>query len=478
MLKFLRNKHHQKKIYIILAAAIIPPFLMWGVSTSEKGSKIPSTVGRIDNKKISLKEYLNSYKAVQHQMAFIYGDKLREAAPKINTKGEAWDRILLLHEAKKERIKTSDTEVVEWISKQPLFQSHGEFDTNIYNLYVNRYLRSNPRDFEEEIRDILTIEKIADNIRSRIWVNESDLKALYLQENSEKDVLYGIASWESEKGNVKVGDEEIAKVYPIVKDKLSEPERVKVSYLFIPKDKEESLKTIFNEKGMTLEALAAKYSVELKEIGYFSKDEAAAGSGPLMDLSPVIFSLAPQKESDWIRLGIGSYKIKIIDKKSERSLTADEAKIELKSIILKQKASEAVIKKMNEIKNKLTGNDLEKTLKDLLIDTQRYSKFKKGSALPGIGPSQAVDSVVASLKEGEVSQAFAAPGGACILKVTKIWPAGDKTYESEKAAFRKKVLDQKISDEMSKLLDKLRNQLKVDLETMRKIFAEEKPAAD
>src|SRR3989338_8741305 len=97
MLKFLRNKSHQKKIYIILAAAIIHPFLMWGVSTSQKDSRIPSTVGTIDNRQITLKEYLASYKAVQHQMAFSFGDKLREVSKKINVKGEAWDRLLLLH---------------------------------------------------------------------------------------------------------------------------------------------------------------------------------------------------------------------------------------------------------------------------------------------------------------------------------------------------------------------------------------------
>ena len=176
MLKFLRNKHHQKKIYIILAVAIIPPFLLWGVTTSQKDSKVPPTVGVVENKKVSLREYLNSYKAVQHEMAFIYGDKIKEVAPMINTKGEAWDRILFLHYAKKEKIKTSDAEVVEWISRQPLFQNHGQFDANIYNLYVTHYLRSNARDFEEEIRGILTIEKIADKIRSTIMIKDKKLK--------------------------------------------------------------------------------------------------------------------------------------------------------------------------------------------------------------------------------------------------------------------------------------------------------------
>ena len=199
MLKFLRNKHHQKKIYIILATAIIPPFLMWGVTTSQKESKVPSTLGLIENKKISLREYLNSYKAVQHEMAFMVGERSKEVAQAINIKGEAWDRILLLYQAKKEKIRTGDAEVVEWISRQPLFQSHGQFDANVYDLYVARYLRSNARDFEEEIRDSLTIEKIADMIRSHATVKDEELKTLYKQANNQKDFVYDDKKFEAEK---------------------------------------------------------------------------------------------------------------------------------------------------------------------------------------------------------------------------------------------------------------------------------------
>jgi len=386
MLKFLRNKHHQKKIYIILAIAIIPPFLMWGVSTSQKDSKVPSTVGVIENKKVSLREYLNSYKAVQHEMAFMYGDKLKEAASTINYKGEAWDRILLLYHAKKEKIKANDSEVVEWISRQPIFQNHGQFDTNIYNLYVNRYLRSNARDFEEEIRDILTIEKIASSIKSNITIKDNELKTLYHRENGEADILYGVVPWESEKNNVKVSDDEIKSIYPIVKDRLA-------------------------------------------------------------------------------------------DKKSSRTLSFDEAKEELERIMLRQKAIEAAVSKLNDTKNKINGNDLEKILKDFSVEAKRFEKFKKGTYLPGVGPSEVVNKITAKLKEGEISQAFSTPNGAGILKIIKDWSVDDKKFESEKEDFRKEMTSQKASEEMRTLLNKLRNQLKINLETMRQIFAEEKSAS-
>lgn len=476
MLKFLRKKHNQKRIYIILAITIIPPFLFWGVITSQKDSKVPSTVGVIDNRKISLREYLNSYKAVQHEMAFMYGDKLKEAAAMINFKGEAWDRLLLLHYAKKQNIKTTDNEVVDWISQQPVFQSHGQFDTNVYKLYVTRYLRSNERDFEEEIRDILTIEKVSDQVRSNVDLKDSDLKNLYIDENAERDIVYGVVSWESEKENVKVDDNDVKNIYPIVKDKLTEPEKVKISYLFVPKEKIDASKSILDEKDLPMGSLASKYSLNIKETGYFSKNDAVPDIGLSPEVLFASFSLPVDQESDWIRVDNGAYKIKVTDKKSERPLSLDEAKDSLKKIILKQKAIDAAVAKLNDLKKKMTGNDLEKFLKDNSIEAKHADKFKKGSYLPGVGPSQTVDETIIKLKEGEVSSAFATPDGAGILKIVKNWAIDEKKFEQEKEEFRKKMTAQKAQKQMKELIEKLRNQLKIDMDTMQKIFAEEKPA--
>ena len=108
MIKFLRNKTVQKRIYIGLTLMILPAFLFWGISLYDKnpGGKVPTVLGRIGNKKISVSEYLQNYKAVQHQISLMFGRQANEVMRQINIKGEAWDRILLLDYAKKEHIKT------------------------------------------------------------------------------------------------------------------------------------------------------------------------------------------------------------------------------------------------------------------------------------------------------------------------------------------------------------------------------------
>lgn len=183
MLKFLRNKKVQKNIYLALAILIIPPFVIWGVFMDQ--SEKSSALGSIGPKQISIQQYLASYKAVQHQLMLLYGPQFESLKSLVNFKGEAWDRILLLDYAKRERIHTRDEEVVDWLSMQPLFSNRDRFDVSFYKRYVNNALRTNTRDFEEEVRQILTIAKIRERLRSRIHFSDSELKDLYAKAHPE-----------------------------------------------------------------------------------------------------------------------------------------------------------------------------------------------------------------------------------------------------------------------------------------------------
>ena len=194
MLKFFRNKKTQKKIYIALAIVIVPQFLFWGVMISREDKKTnPATaLGRIENRSISVQEYLKSYQAVQHQVALVYGERAKMIARLIDFKAEAWDRLLLLDYAKKEKLKISDSEVVDYLQNQPVFNPNGRFDDKLYKAYVANYLRMSVRDFEEEIRQMLAIHKIQERIGQRIQTSEEELKELYNSEYGEKKIVYGI----------------------------------------------------------------------------------------------------------------------------------------------------------------------------------------------------------------------------------------------------------------------------------------------
>ena len=217
MLKVLRNKKIQKNIYLFLALAIIPSFIIGGLFLSREDTA--SILGTIGPKKISTQQYLDSYKAVQHQAMLFYGPQFESLKSIINLKGEAWDRLLLLDYAKKEKIRTSDQEVIDWLSGQPLFTNRGQFDVRFYKQYVERSLRTSTRNFEEEARQILTIAKIRENLRSRIHLTDEQLKELYVKERvtpfDEKKYTE-----EKEPFRKKMSDEKTAKEMRALLEKL------------------------------------------------------------------------------------------------------------------------------------------------------------------------------------------------------------------------------------------------------------------
>ena len=478
MIKLFRNKHVQKQIYIVLAVAVVITFLVSGIIISQD-SRSSSALGVIDHKKISAQDYLAAYKAVDREAKLIYGDNYQRARSMVNFKGEAWDRILLLDYAKKQKLRCSDDEVVRWIGSQKGFYSQGQFDDRLYKLYLSQYLQVDPTEFEEEMRQFLTIGKINDQIRSGLSVSDDELKKLYDQENGERDIQYVSIPWESEKNNVTVKESDLKQIYPIIKDKLTEPEKVKLKYIFIPKENLGSQAAALAEKELSVEEVSKKYTLPVHETSYFSKNDSVPEIGLSEKILLLSFSLPQGKTSEWVDLEKGVYKIEVADKKSERTLNFEEAQETLKNILVKEEASKLAVKKLQDLKKKIAGQDFEKALAAEGVQAQKFEKLKKDSYVPGIGPGNSLERSLEKVKEGEISDAFSTPTGAALVKIL---PArggnnsdSDATgFAKDKEEFKKKVLDKKSHEEMGKLLEKLRNKLQINLEIMKQIFPEEK----
>ena len=204
------------------------------------------------------------------------------------------------------------------------------------------------------------------------------LKKAYDRENGEKDIQYVSIPWESEKSHVTVEDAELKQIYPMVKDKLTEPEKVKLNYIFIPKDQQTAQAAALAEKDASIEELSAKYNLSEKGTGLFLKERTVPEIGLSDKITSLSFSLPQGKTSEWVSLEKGFYKIAVSDKKGERPLSLEEAKDELGKILLKQKASEAAVKKLDDLKKKTAGQDFEKALSAENLTVQKFEKLKKG----------------------------------------------------------------------------------------------------
>ena len=66
MLKALRNESTKKKIVGFIAVTVVLGFVVSIVVLSRDDKKSSAALAKLDGRKISAQEYLNSYRAVQH----------------------------------------------------------------------------------------------------------------------------------------------------------------------------------------------------------------------------------------------------------------------------------------------------------------------------------------------------------------------------------------------------------------------------
>ena len=375
MLKALRNQKTKKNIFIFLAVVVVISFVISGVLINQDDEKTSGSLALIGKKPVTVQQYLNSYRAVERQASYQYGDKLNELRGRINFRGEAWDRLLLLDHAQKQKIQVSDAEVVQWLSTQSAFQSKGKFDQELYSLYIERALRSTPRDFEEQIRQMLTIAKVQESVKSSLTLTDDKLKEMYAAEKAEKDLLYAILPWEKLADQVTVTDKEIEQLHEIVKGRLTVPE--KPEHPLSLEESREELKKILSQQAAT--GMAVKKLNELKDkmknegfeaalktegleataLPKYSADTDPAGIYPSESVQNASLALKEGDISDAFEIPKGAMIVKKM-----KVYPVDEKKFEAEKEVFK---NEKLGKLLNDAMNEL----LEKLRKDLSLNLEK-----------------------------------------------------------------------------------------------------------
>ncbi len=369
MLKLLRHKGVQKNIYIALAVMVVISFVITGVQLGSDDHKISGgALATINGQPVTVQQYLDSYRAVQRQASFMYGEKLKEVQNRINFKGEAWDRLLLLDYAKKHHIRATDDDVVKWLTSQTAFQNDGRFDEKLYTLYVERAFRSTPRAFEEEIRQMLTIGQTQDSLKASSPIPDDKLKEMYAHDKSEKDIVYALVTWESQKDKVPPADgKSIEQLLAMTKDKpMTGPDGKTLT----PEEAQARLKDLSAQTPATELAMkklneakdkmktAADFETALQAegitpvpIGKYHAGMYPGGIYPSESLHEAVDRLQEGQVSDVFQVPAGAMIVKVA-----KVYPLDEKKFEEEKEAFRKEASEKNFgKTMSELMDKLRG---------------------------------------------------------------------------------------------------------------------------
>jgi len=223
MLRILRNKKFAKKIWIGLAIIIIPAFALWGFVGGGRDRQESAIAGKIFGKNISNLEFKSSLTAVKTMAIMQFGDKLPEFEKYLNFEGQAWERLILLHEAKIRKINVKDKEVVEEIQNAPYFQDKNGFSNKIYQEALRYILRIQPRVFEEQTRQNLILAKLYNQIIQNVNFSNDQIRQEYLKANQELNIHYIASLFSDFAEKIKPTDKEIGDFFEKNKAMFKEP---------------------------------------------------------------------------------------------------------------------------------------------------------------------------------------------------------------------------------------------------------------
>jgi peptidyl-prolyl cis-trans isomerase D len=466
MFRKLRKKKTAKKIWIILAILIIPAFCFWGFGSALRGRKDSAFVGKVSGRPVSVQDYVKNYRAVRNQYLIQLGEEQFAKLEKyLDLEAQTWDRIVLLKEADRKRIRVSNAEVINFVKQYPFFQSNGEFDPKLYREIVTYEFRLSPRDFEEQIRDNLKIAKLYQKITEDIKVSDNEIRDAFIEENEQISLNYVRATAEEFLDEVSIEEQELRDYYEQNRMEFEKPLSYNLEYIKVSaKDKQvvDKISELL-EQGSGLQGAAKETGLEVKETGFFSIDEPIPHIGWSTEIMKILPKLKAQKKAWPHPIQSEAEFVHFIKLKEERQPHVpplDKIKDEVSQELRQEKARQIAKEKLEACRQKAWACGLEKPAEEFGLKFGTTELFKRHSYVEGLGDSSIFFDAVQNLEENQISQIIDTPSGFYIVKLgERILPEEEK-LEQEKESFTKRLLAEKKQRYFAKFLNDLKNKPK------------------
>lgn len=162
-----------------IAAAAVAGMVVWLATTAVTlNTAQEAAPGKLFGRPVSAHDYRRAVEAATHDAMLRFGDRYRQQLSDAQLQQQAWERLILLTEARQKKIRVSDKEVVAEIQRTPAFQhSDGRFDRQGYETVMRYGLGTTARAFEEEVREELAIRKLLDQSVGHPTLTEEEILA-------------------------------------------------------------------------------------------------------------------------------------------------------------------------------------------------------------------------------------------------------------------------------------------------------------
>jgi peptidyl-prolyl cis-trans isomerase D len=221
----------------VIVAFVVTIFYSWGVRSSS--GPVRTEVATILGERVGIQEFQRAHNTLYQTYRNIFRNQpevdLRE---QFNFREMALEQIakrhLLLRLAQQNHLIVTDAELYNRIATIPAFQEQGHFSPARYQAVLqNQVPRIVPKQFEEEQRQDLFVEKVYSLLRAAVQVTDTEVEQAYRWEHAQVAVRYVTLVPSLFASQVQVTDEDVRAYYEAHKEAYREPEQRQIQYMAI-----------------------------------------------------------------------------------------------------------------------------------------------------------------------------------------------------------------------------------------------------
>jgi len=487
MMKLLRKHRHWLMIVIAILAI---PFVFYFVQRPDYGAMRSDQFARVYDRSVSMLEAQQTVRLFNLAQALGMSDFVQSlTVGSGQNQNQAYvqfivNLLVLRHEAARLGIRPDSSEIADVVRGLPAFQSESGFDMKKFSDFVQNALAPNglaEEHIEQLVRDELCLNQIKQLLATGVSIPQAEINANYGRAYDKLYVSVIRLRPADFAKDVTVSDQDVQKYYEAHKAELNSDEKRKVEFVNLAltneqkklagKERVEALQELSDrandftqallEKGTDFKQAAAKFQLPVRTTGEFT----ATAPDPQLNVDPQLgsaaFKLSMQEpNSDPIQVADGFYILHLAGIVEARPLTIDEAKPKIVEAIKNSRAREVmstkgaeIVQQLREATNSPSGAGLEAAIQKAGVNVEKVAPFslldetteaQAKEATKGPPDLPAIKDAVAYMNPGQISDFFPSGDNGLIIALQKREPTAKANDPEKKAAFERRLLNNKI----------------------------------
>ncbi len=221
-----------------------------------------------------------------------------------------------------------------------------------------------------------------------------------------------------------------------------------------------------------LDRVAAERSLTIDESEFFLRDEPITGLGPAPEITGRVFEMAEGDVSEATRVARGWVFFTLTGTSEPYVPELDEVRDRVREDVTRERAEALARERAASIGASLKGAaDFAAAASREGLEVSSTEFITRGSPIPNIGASPAVDAAAFALPVGGVSDPVTVPSGTAIVRVAAREMVTDEQIEGGRDALRQEMIEERRDRFFSAYMTKAKESMRIAVreETMARV---------